>query len=99
MNHYQKDSEPAGVVEFKLTSFEFKPTARRAKISWSRSIELDLEQFTPSADEISRRFSEKLDQMLWQLKIDSVLKAADDREVAYRKRVDLFLKQTEERKQ
>lgn len=52
MNRYQEDSEPAGVVELKLVSYDFNPAPCAIRLVWTREIP-DLKRFTADLAEIT----------------------------------------------
>lgn len=96
MSYYQDEHARAGTVKLKLVSYDFKPAPCAIRLVWTREIP-DLKRFTADLAEMIRQLKELLDASTWQAKIDAVIAVAEHREVAYRKKVDLFLKQMEKR--
>lgn len=96
MSYYQDNRAATGTVELKLVSYDFKPEPCVIRLVWTREIP-DLKRFTEDLAKTVRQLKEMLDASTWQAKIGAVIATAEHREIAYRRRVELFLKQMEKR--
>lgn len=101
MNYYTNDTPSEKPLELKLKAYEFKPDTRPVKIRWTRVSELDPSCF---ANRLSGALIETIDEAvaaireaIRQQKIDSILKTAADKEAVYRRKIALFVEQTEKK--
>ena len=94
MSYYTNDTPSEKPLELKLKAYEFKPDTRPVKIRWTRVSELELSgALIETIDEAVAAIREAIRQQ----QIDSILKTAADKEAAYRRRIALFVEQTEKK--
>lgn len=99
VSYYTNDMSSEKPLEFKLKAYEFKPDPRPLKISWTRVSELDpscpVNRLSDALREMIDEVVAEIREAIWQQKIDSILKTAADKEAAYRRKIALFVEQTE----